>query len=66
MASAARMVLKPSSHSSITGRRRCSHSNVAGGWTLLRTMRVPLTAARCSAGARRCPYGTRLRDGRST
>ena len=38
MASAARMVLKPSSHSSITGRRRCSHSNVAGGWTLLRNL----------------------------
>ena len=42
MASAARMVLKPSSHSSITGRRRCSHSNVAGGWTLLRTLGAPL------------------------
>ena len=54
MASAARMVLKPSSHSSITGRRRCSHSNVAGGWTLLRTLGVPLTVARCSARARRC------------
>ena len=54
MASAARMVLKPSSHSSITGRRRCSHSNVAGGWTLLRTLGAPLTAARCSSRARRC------------
>ena len=48
MASAARMVLKPSSHSSITGRRRCSHSNVAGGWTLLRTLGAPLTVARCT------------------
>ena len=54
MASAARMVLKPSSHSSITGRRRCSHSNVAGGWTLLRTLGAPLTAARCSSRACRC------------
>ena len=63
MASAARMVLKPSSHSSITGRRRCSHSNVAGGWTLLRTMRVPLTAARCSSGARRCERSVPTRAG---
>ena len=54
MASAARMVLKPSSHSSITGRRRCSHSNVAGGWTLLRTLGGPLTVARCSSSPRRC------------
>ena len=54
MASAARMVLKPSSHSSITGRRRCSHSNVAGGWTLLRTLGAPLTVARCSSSPRRC------------
>ena len=54
MASAVRMVLKPSSHSSITGRRRCSHSNVAGGWTLLRTLGAPPTAARCSSSARRC------------
>ena len=53
MASAARMVLKPSSHSSITGRRRCSHSNVAGGWTLLRTLGAPLTVARCSSSPRR-------------
>ena len=54
MASAARMVLKPSSHSSITGRRRCSHSNVAGGWTLLRNLGAPLTVARCSSSPRRC------------
>ena len=54
MASAARMVLKPSSHSSITGRRRCSHSNVAGGWTLLRNLGAPLTAVHSSASARRC------------
>ena len=54
MASAARMVLKPSSHSSITGRRRCSHSNVAGGWTLLRTLGAPLTVARCSSSPRQC------------
>ena len=53
MASAARLVLKPSSHSSITGRRRCSHSNVAGGWTLLRTLGAPLTVARCSSSPRR-------------
>ena len=53
MASAARMVPKPSSHSSITGRRRCSHSNVAGGWTLLRTLGAPLTVARCSSSPRR-------------
>ena len=53
MASAARMVLKPSSHSSITGRRRCSHSNVAGGWTLLRNLGAPLTAVHCSASPRR-------------
>jgi len=66
MASAARMVLKPSSHSSITGRRSFSHSNVDGDAMLLRCAAPPLTAARCSAGARRCPYGTRLRDGRST
>ena len=63
MASAARMVLKPSSHSSITGRRRCSHSNVAGGWTLLRTLGVPLTVARCSSGARRCERSVPTRAG---
>ena len=65
MASAARMVLKPSSHSSITGRRRCSHSNVAGGWTLLRTLGAPLTAVHCSASARRWPCGMHLRVGHS-
>ena len=37
MASTARMVPKPTSHGSITGSRSCSHSNVAGGWSLLRT-----------------------------
>ena len=63
MASAARMVLKPSSHSSITGRRRCSHSNVAGGWTLLRTLGAPLTVARCSSGARRCERSVPTRAG---
>ena len=66
MASAARMVLKPSSHSSITGRRRCSHSNVAGGWTLLRNLGAPLTAVHCSASARRWPCGMHLRVGHST
>ena len=54
MASAARMVLKPSSHSSITGHSSCSHSNVDGDAMLLRTLRVPLTVERCSASARRC------------
>ena len=65
MASAARMVLKPSSHSSITGRRRCSHSNVAGGWTLLHNLGAPLTAVHCSASARRWPCGMHLRVGHS-
>ena len=54
MASTDRMVLKPSSHSSITGRRSCPHSNVDGDAILLRTLRVPLTVERCSASARRC------------
>ena len=57
MASAARMVLKPSSHSSITGRRRCSHSNVAGGWTLLRKTSGPLS--------RLCTAAPALADGRA-
>ena len=56
MASAARMVLKPSSHGSITGRRRCSHSNVAGGWTLLRTL---------GALSRLCTAAPALADGRA-
>ena len=54
MASTARMVLKPTSHSSITGSRSCSHSNVAGGWSLLRNLGAPLTVARCSPSPRRC------------
>ena len=53
-ASTARMVPKPSIHSSIAGRRSCSHCNVAGRWTLLPKLGAPLTAARCSASARRC------------
>ena len=65
MASAARMVLKPSSHSSITGRRSFSHSNVAGGWTLLRTSGAPLTAARCTSSAGQC-HSCELQHGRLT
>ena len=54
MASTARMVPKPTSHSCITCSRSCSHSNVAGGWSLLRNLGAPLTVARCSSSARRC------------
>ena len=53
-ASTVRIVPKPTSHSSSTGSRSCSHSNVAGGWTLLRNLRAPLTVAHCSSSARRC------------
>ena len=53
-ASTARMVPKSTSHSSSTGSHGCSHSNVAGGWTLLRNLGAPLTAVHSSASARRC------------
>ena len=45
MASTARMVPKPTSHSSITGSRSCSHSNVAGGWSLLRKLGAGMVLA---------------------
>ena len=45
MASTARMVPKPTSHSSIIGSRSCSYSNVAGGWSLLRTSGAEMVLA---------------------
>ena len=62
-ASTARMVPKSTSHSSSTGSHGCSHSNVAGEWTLLRNLGAPLTAVRCSASARRCERSVPTRAG---
>ena len=45
MASTARMVPKPTSHSSITGSRSCSHSNVVGGWSLLHKLGAEMVLA---------------------
>ena len=54
MASTARVVLKLASFGSHHGRRCCSYSDVARGWTAAAHVRSPLTVARCSASARRC------------
>ena len=45
MASTARMVPKPTSHSSITGSRSCSQSNVVGGWSLLHKLGAEMVLA---------------------